>query len=42
MHADRDFKVDELGHNQLKLNPKKQLSVGEVGYIVAGNHKNGD
>ena len=36
MHADRDFKVDELGYNQLKLNPKKQLSAGEVGYIVAG------
>ncbi|MEE8045621.1 MAG: translation elongation factor 4, partial [Dehalococcoidia bacterium] len=36
MHADRNFKVDELGYNQLKLNPKKQLSVGEVGYIVAG------
>ena len=36
MHSGRDFTVDELGHNQLKLNPKKQLSVGEVGYIVAG------
>jgi len=36
MHADRDFTVDELGYNQFKLNPKKQLSVGEVGYIVAG------
>jgi len=36
MHADRDFKVDELGYNQFKLNPKKQLSAGEVGYIVAG------
>ena len=36
MHAGRDYKVDELGYNQLKLNPKKQLSVGEVGYIVAG------
>ena len=36
MHSGRDYKVDELGYNQLKLNPKKQLSVGEVGYIVAG------
>lgn len=36
MHADRDFTVDELGYNQLQLNPKKQLSAGEVGYVVAG------
>jgi len=36
MHADRDFKVDELGYNQLKLTPKQSLSAGEVGYIVAG------
>ncbi len=36
MHAGRDFKVEELGYNQLKLNPKKQLGAGEVGYIIAG------
>ncbi len=36
MHADRDFKVDELGYNQFQLVPRKQLSAGEVGYIVAG------
>jgi len=36
MHLGRDFKVDELGYNQMKLVPKKQLSAGEVGYIVAG------
>ncbi len=36
MHSGRDFTVEELGYNQLKLNPKKQLSAGEVGYIVAG------
>ena len=36
MHANRDFKVDELGYNQFKLNPRKKLSAGEVGYIVAG------
>ena len=36
MHADRDFKVDEVGHNQFELTPRKQLSAGEVGYIVAG------
>jgi len=36
MHANRDFVVEELGYNQLKLNAKEQLGVGEVGYIVAG------
>jgi len=36
MHAEKDYKIDELGYNQFKLKPKKQLSVGEVGYIVAG------
>jgi GTP-binding protein LepA len=36
MHADRNFAVDELGYNQFKLVPKKELSAGEVGYIVAG------
>ena len=36
MHADRDFKVDELGYNQMKLVPREQLAAGEVGYIVAG------
>lgn len=36
MHGGRDFTVDELGFNQVKLVPRKQLSVGEVGYIVAG------
>ena len=36
MHANRDFTVDELGYNQLKLNPQEKLSAGEVGYVVAG------
>ncbi len=36
MHSDRDYHVEELGYNQLKLNPKEQLSAGEVGYIIAG------
>ncbi len=36
MHADRSFTVDELGYNQFKLVPKKELTAGEVGYIVAG------
>ena len=36
MHSGRDYTVDELGYNQFKLVPREQLSVGEVGYIVAG------
>ena len=36
MHGGRDYKVDEVGYNQLKLNPQDQLTAGEVGYIVAG------
>jgi len=36
MHSGRDYTVDELGYNQLKLNPKEQLGAGEVGYVVAG------
>ena len=36
MHSGCDYTVEELGYNQLKLNPKEQLGVGEVGYIVAG------
>ncbi len=36
MHGGRDFTVDEVGYNQVKLNAKQQLSAGEVGYIVAG------
>ena len=36
MHSNRDFAIEELGYNQLKLEPRKQLVAGEVGYIVAG------
>jgi len=36
MHSGRDYTVEELGYNQLKLNPKERLGAGEVGYIVAG------
>lgn len=36
MHAEREFTVDELGYNQFKLVPKKELRAGEVGYVVAG------
>ncbi|WP_153555442.1 translation elongation factor 4 [Roseimaritima sediminicola] len=36
MHADRQYKVDELGYNQFKAVPRDQLTAGEVGYIVAG------
>ncbi|MEN6451171.1 MAG: translation elongation factor 4 [Thermoguttaceae bacterium] len=36
MHAGCDYTVEELGYNQLKLNPKEQLSAGEVGYVIAG------
>ncbi len=36
MHGGRDFKVDEVGFNQMKLVPRDELKAGEVGYIVAG------
>jgi GTP-binding protein LepA len=36
MHADRDYKVDELGLNQFKLIPRPELTAGDVGYVVAG------
>ena len=36
MHGGRDFKVDEVGFNQMKLVPRDKLCAGEVGYIVAG------
>ncbi len=36
MHSGGDFTVEELGYTQLKATPKKQLSAGEVGYVVAG------
>jgi len=36
MHSGRDYGVEEVGYNQLKLNPKQQLSAGEVGYIISG------
>lgn len=36
MHQGADYTVEEVGYNQLKLNPKEQLSAGEVGYIIAG------
>ncbi len=36
MHGGRDYRVDEVGYNQLSLNPQDQLTAGEVGYIVAG------
>ncbi len=36
MHGGRDFKVDEVGYNQMKLVPRDSLTCGEVGYIVAG------
>jgi len=36
MHSGRDYTVEELGYNQLELNPKRQLGTGEVGYVVAG------
>ena len=36
MHGGKDFKVDEVGFNQMKLVPRDKLSAGEVGYIVAG------
>lgn len=36
MHTGGDYTVEEVGYNQLRLNPKEQLSAGEVGYIIAG------
>ena len=36
MHAGRQYKVDELGFNQIQLTPRKSLVAGEVGYVVAG------
>ena len=36
MHLGCDYTVEEVGYNQLRLNPKEQLSAGDVGYIVAG------
>jgi len=36
MHTDRDFKIEEIGYNQLKPIPKNEIHAGEVCYIVAG------
>ncbi|MFT5522176.1 MAG: GTP-binding protein LepA [Pirellulaceae bacterium] len=36
MHSEKEYSVDELGHNKLELESRKQLAAGEVGYIVAG------
>ncbi|MEM6363668.1 MAG: translation elongation factor 4 [Planctomycetota bacterium] len=36
MHADREYKVDEIGLNQFKMQPTQELTAGQVGYIVAG------
>ena len=36
MHSGWDYTVEEVGINRLKFCPTKQLSAGEVGYIIAG------
>ena len=36
MHMGCDFVVEELGYNQLELNPRQRLDTGEVGYVIAG------
>jgi GTP-binding protein LepA len=36
MNGGCDYTVEEVGYNQLKLNPREQLSAGEVGYVIAG------
>ena len=36
MHSNRDFKVEELGYNQLTLTKRDALEAGEVGYVIAG------
>jgi GTP-binding protein LepA len=34
--SDNTYEIDELGYYRLKPVPKKELSAGEVGYIIAG------
>ena len=36
MANDKEYKVDEVGLFKLKREPQKQLSAGQVGYILAG------
>jgi len=36
MNLGCDYDVEEVGYNQLKLNPREQLTAGEVGYVIAG------
>ncbi len=36
MHTKADYTIEELGLNQLKRNPLKQLEPGQVGYVIAG------
>ena len=36
MHTGREYTVEELGHNKLGFIPAKELTAGEVGYVIAG------
>ena len=36
MSSKATYKVEEVGTFKLKLNPKKELVAGEVGYVIAG------
>ncbi len=36
MSTDKEYDIEEIGHLGIKLEPYKQLTAGEVGYIIAG------
>ena len=36
MHTGREYTVEELGHNKLGFIPAKELTAGQVGYVIAG------
>ena len=36
MHNDAEYKVEEVGQYLLRRTPRKSLSAGQVGYIIAG------
>ena len=36
MHSEREYKIEEVGHLQLKQVKAKELAAGDVGYVIAG------